>query len=222
MSEKTNLGAIFYPTGTEEKPIPFDSLYLPWIWKEIYFDGVYMDIFNQKKDMVVIDIGANCGLVTKFMREFSKKVYAIEPDANHFEALKKNKEFNNWDNVELFNVAMAEKDDEMTLHTLDSNQTCNSLNNDYGQGGQKVKTVRFDTFFKENNIEKVDFVKCDVENYEDILLRSEGFLKAADKIGAIEVEFHNPEWMKLVEHMVKLGFNARRYDCSAIVVLFTR
>lgn len=219
---KTNLGAIFYPTGTDKKPIPFESLYLPWIWKEIYFDGVYSDIFNQKKDMVVIDVGANSGLVTKFMREFSKKVYAIEPDKNHFAALKKNKEFNKWDNVDVFELALADKDGEMTLNTFESNQTCNSLMNDYGQGGQKVKTMRFDTFFKENNIDEVDFVKCDVENYEDILLRSEGFINVADKIKAIEVEFHNANWMKLVEDVVALGYEARRYDCSAIVVLFTR
>lgn len=219
---KTNLEAIFYPTGTEEKPIPFDSLFLPYIWKEIYFDSVYTDIFNQKKDMVVIDVGANCGLVTKFMREYSSKLYAIEPDPNHFEALKKNKEFNKWDNVDLFEMALADTDGKMTLHTFESNQTCNSLSNDYGQGGHEVKTMRFDTFFKENNIDEVDFVKFDVENYEDILLRSEGFINIASKIKAIEVEFHNSEWPKLVQHMISLGFNARRYESSAIIVLFTR
>jgi len=71
------LGAIYYPKGTEDKPIPFDSLYLPYIWKEIYFDGIYLDIFNTKKDMVVLDVGANIGLVTQYMRDFAKKVYAI-------------------------------------------------------------------------------------------------------------------------------------------------
>jgi len=219
---ETNLGAIFYPTGTEEKPIPFESLYLPWIWKEIYMDGIYTDIFNQKKDMVVIDIGANSGLVTKYMRDYAKIVYAIEPDPNHFAALKKNKEYNKWDNVEIFNAAVAESNGKMMLNTLDNNQTCNSLANDYGQGGNEVETIRLDAFMAANKIKEVDFVKCDVENYEDILLRCEGFTNVADKIKAIEVEFHNADWKLLVEHMIKLGFTARRYDSSAIIVLFTR
>lgn len=219
---KTDLGAIFYPAKSGGKDIPFDSLYLPWIWKEIYFDGIYTDIFNQKKDMVVIDVGANVGLVTKYMREFSKKVYAIEPSPEHFEALKKNKEFNGWDNVEVFNAALADKDGEMVIHSLESNRTCNSIVNDYGQGGTPVKTYRFDTFMKENNIEKVDFVKFDVEGAEDLILRSEGFRAVFDKISAIEVEFHENTWPKLVEYMIGLGFQARRYDCAAVVVLFTR
>lgn len=222
-TNKTKLGGLFYPTAdTNGNEIPFDSLYIPWIYKEIYFDGIYTDVLNQKKDMVIMDVGANIGVVTQHMRDYAKKIYAIEPSPEHFEALSKNKEFNNWDNVEIFNAALAEKDGEMTIYALDSNRTCNSLANNYGQGGSIVKTYRFDTFMKENNIDTVDFVKCDVENYEDILLRSEGFTNVADKIRAIEVEFHNPQWPALVEHMIKLGFEARRYDCSAIVILFTR
>lgn len=210
------LKALFYPD------VPFDTLFIPYIYKEIYFDGIYTDVLNQKKDMVIVDVGANIGVVTDHMRAYAKKIYAIEPSTQHFEALKKNKEFNNWDNVELFNMAIADKDGEMVLHTLDQNKTCYSLVNDYGQGGETVKTMAFDTFFKENNIDEVDFMKFDVENADDMILRSLGFLTVAPKIKAIEVEFHNNNWQLLVNHMIGLGYQARRYDCSAIVVLFTR
>lgn len=218
----TDLGAIFYPTKSAGRDIPFDSLYIPWIYKEIYFDSIYTDIFNQKKDMVVIDVGANIGIVTKFMREFSKKVYAIEPSSMHFEALKKNKEFNKWDNVEVFNMALSDKDGETTINFLPNNLTCNSITNDYGQGGEKVKTMAFDTFMEQNGIDSVDFVKFDVEGAEDMILRSGGFIKIAPKIKAIEIEFHYPTWMQLVEYMGTLGYSARRYECSAIVILFTK
>lgn len=216
------LNALFYPAGTKEKPIPFDSLYIPWIYKEIYFDGIYTDILNQKKDLVIMDVGANIGVVTQHMRNYAKKVYSIEPSPEHFEALKRNKEFNKWNNVEIFNAALADKDGEMTIHTLSSNRTCNSLINDYGQEGFPVKTFRFDTFMKENNIDSVDFVKFDVEGAEDMILRSEGFRNVADKVKAIEVEFHYPTWQELVKYMIGLGYQARRYECAAIVVLFTR
>ena len=210
------LKALFMPD------VPFESLFIPYIYKEIYFDGLYIDIFNQKKDMTVIDVGANIGVVTNYMRDYCKKIYAIEPSREHFEALSKNKEFNKWDNVEVFNAAMADRDGEMTLNTLDGNRTCHSLVNDYGQGHETVKTFRFDTFMNENKIDSVDFVKFDVEGAEDMILRSEGFINVASKIKAIEVEFHYPTWQLLVEHMIKLGYTARKYDSSAIVVLFTR
>lgn len=214
--KKQPLKALFYPN------VPFDTLYIPYIYKEIYLDGVYVDVCNQKTDMTVLDVGANIGIVTQHLRDYSKKVYSIEPSKAHFEALKKNKEFNGWDNVEIFNMALADKDGEMTLNTLESNKTCHSLTNDYGQGGEVVKTMAFDTFFEENNIEQIDFCKFDVEGAEDMILRSEGFKKVAEKITAIEVEFHYPTWPQLVEHMQSLGYTARKYDSSAIIILFTR
>ena len=178
--------------------------------------------FNQKKDMVVVDVGANIGIVTQYMRQYASKLVAIEPSTDSFAALKKNKEFNGWDNVELFNFALADKDGEMTLNTLASNRTCYSLALDYKEGGEKVKTVAMDTFFKENKIDKVDFMKFDVEGAEDLILRSAGFQKVAEKISAIEIEFHLQNWQELVKYMMGLGYKARRYESSAIILLFTR
>lgn len=210
------LKALFYPD------VPFDTLFIPYIYREIYLEGLYVDITNDKKDMVIVDVGSNIGVTVQYFRDFAKKVYAIEPSSQHFEALKKNKTYNKWDNVEIFKLAIADKDGEMKLNTLEQNKTCHSLINDYGQGGEMVKTQAFDTFFKENKIKKVDFMKFDVEGAEDMILRSEGFKKVADKIQAIEVEFHYPTWTSLVEYMISLGFKAKRYDSSAIVVLFYR
>ena len=216
------LGGLFYPVENSGRKISFDSLYIPYIYKEIYLDGLYVDIFNTKKDMVVIDVGANCGIVTDYMRPYSKKIYAIEPSTEHFEALKKNKEFNKWDNVEIFKLAIADKDGEMTLHTNEQNRTCHSLTLDYKQGGEKVKTMRMDTFLEKNKIKKVDFVKFDVEGAEDLILRSAGFQKVVNKIEAIEVEFHLPNWQETVSYMMQLGYKARRYESSAIVILFVK
>lgn len=219
---KNELGALFYPKGTKKNPIKFDSLFIPYIYKEIYLDGVYVDIFNQKKDMTVIDVGANIGIVTQYMRQYCKKLYAIEPSSEHFEALKKNKEFNKWDNVEIFNVALADKDGEMTLNKNENNRTCHSLTLNYNQGGEKVKTMSMDTFLAKNKIKEVDFMKFDVEGAEDLILRSEGFKKVAERIKAIEVEFHLPNWQELVEYMIGLGYKARRYESEAIIILLTR
>lgn len=220
---KTELGALFYPSkDANGKPVPFDSLFIPYIYREIYFEGVYIDVLNQQKDMVIIDVGANIGVTVDHFRKYAKKVYAIEPSPEHFTALKKNKEFNNWDNVELFEMALADKDGEMTIHTHEQNRTCNSITNDYLQGGFPVKTIAMDTFLKENNIDHVDFMKFDPEGAEELILFSEGFKKVADKFDAIECEFHHPTWPEIVKFMQSLGFKARRYDSSAVIVLFTR
>lgn len=243
----TKLGAIFYPTETAGKKIPFESLYLPYIWKEIYFDGVYIDILNQRTGMKILDVGSQIGLTVKHFIPHAKKIYSIEPSPEHFEALQANKTFNHWDNVELFNVALADKDGETTLTQNESNRTTNTIvigdkvgENEYkfnyakgisqptikaGKGYKnqvKVKTVAFDTFFKQNKIEQVDFCKFDVEGAEDLILRSEGFKKVYEKIKAIEIEFHFPTWRLLADYLVSLGYSPRVYPTSAIIILFTR
>jgi len=238
------LGALYFPIGTEEKPIPFDSLFIPYIYREIYFDGVYIDVLNGRKDMTIIDVGSNIGITVNHFRPYAKKVYAIEPSPEHFEALKMNKEYNHWDNVELFNVAMADKDGETTLTQNTMNRTMNTIAlgkkidektytsnipnaqvlpaNQFYENQYTVKTVAFDTFMEQNKIDTVDFCKFDVEGAEDLILRSEGFRKIADRIKAIEIEFHFPSWPQLADYMVSLGYKARRYPCDAIVILFSR
>ena len=210
------LKALFYPD------VPFESLFIPHIYKEIYFERVYADIFNQNHDMVIMDVGANIGIVTGYMKDYARKVYAIEPASEHFEALQKNKEFNKWDNVEIFKIAIADKDGEMKLNKYNDNRTMYSLTSDFGQGNELVKTMAMDTFFDVNNIENVDFMKFDVEAAEDLILRSEGFKKVVSRIKAIEVEFHLPFGQELINYMVGFGYKAKRILADSIIVLFTR
>jgi FkbM family methyltransferase len=244
---KPELGALFYPTkDTFGQDIPFDSLYIPYIYKEIYLEGVYLDVLNQKKDLTIVDVGANIGVTVQYFRPYAKKLYAIEPSPEHFAALKQNKEFNKWDNVEIFNYALAGKDGQMEFSQNSQNRTMNSLivgkevgvhKHELQSGIQDltgtitakgydnhvtVQTKSIDHFFEENNIEEVDFMKFDPEGAEDMILRSEGFKKIAHKIKAIEVEFHFPTWQNLVGYLQSLGYQARRYDSSAIIVLFFR
>lgn len=239
----TKLKALFYPD------VDFETLYIPHIYREIYIEKIYKDIFKDKQpnSMTIVDVGANIGIVTQYMQPFAKKLYAIEPSEEHFEALAKNKEFNGWDNVELFKLALADKDGEMTLSQNSQNRTMNSLmvSNRHDRNTDKlilydginekpmlsvrgydtkttVPTKSIDHFFEENNIDEVDFMKFDVEGAEDLILRSEGFKKVAPKIKSIEVEFHFPTWKELVAYMIGLGFTAKQYKSSAIVILFTR
>lgn len=231
--KEPKLGALFYPTTDQDgNSIPFDTLFIPYIYREIYFEGVYIDVLNQRKDMVIVDVGANIGVTVDHFKNYAKVVYAIEPSPENFTALKKNKEFNNWDNVVLCNYALADKNGEMEFAQAPNNRTTNALidkegSHAVGPGGWynksfKVPTKSIDTFFEENNIDEVDFMKFDPEGSEELILYSEGFKKVAPKIKAIECEFHHSDWPNIVKYLQDLGYTARRYESSAVIVLFTR
>ena len=215
------LKALFYPD------VKFDTLFIPYIYKEIYLDGVYLDIFNTRKDMVCLDIGANIGIVTQYMRDFSKKIYAVEPAKDHFEALTKNIEYNKWDNVVPIKATIAPKDGEMTLLYDKYNRTTYAIDwpgikRDRDDGKEEVRTICFETLLNENKIDKVDFCKFDVEGFEEPILMGDSFRRVVNRIDAIEVEFHFNDFPKIVEHMIRLGYKARRFECSSIIILFTK
>lgn len=190
--------ALFYPE-------PFETSLIPHIYREIYISRVYRKIENGK---TAVDLGANIGLVSEFLKDKFEKVYAVEPAVEHFEALKANKEYNKWENVEIFNLAIADKDGERELYHHNDNRTSHSLIEDNGDGGEMVKTKRIDTFFKENNIEEVDMLKVDIESAEEILFKSEGFRNVRKQIKNMMVEFHgeSPEVREMMKVLKKLDF----------------
>lgn len=218
------LKALHYPGN-----VPFDALFIPAIYHEIYYDGIYMDVVNvldkHKTDPIVVDVGANIGIVTQYLRDHAKKVYSIEPATEHFEALSKNKEFNGWDNVEIFNYAISDKDGEARLKFYEPNHTSHSLVyhiNIDEKFSEMVKTRKLTTFFEEAGITHVDFMKFDVEGAEDLILPSEDFKEASKIIDNILIEFHFPTFPEHVNRLIQLGYQAKRYPCSAVVFDFNK
>jgi FkbM family methyltransferase len=212
------LKALFYPD------VPFHSLAFEWIFKEIWLDQVYEDVVKDgKTDKIMIDIGCNIGLVTHYLRDFCSKIYCIEPSSEHFEALSINKEYNYWDNVSLYNIAITGKDGEVTLRKNSSNRTMNSIAfANTGGEEQKVEGQTLETFFKQNNITHVDFCKLDVEGAEFDIMTSDGFKNVIDKVDMIEIEFHDDKWVELNDLMLGFGFKSKVFEVGAKVILYYR
>lgn len=211
------LKALFRPD------VPFDSLYIPWIYREIYFERIYDKVLDgSRRDLTIVDVGANIGIVTQYMMDYANKVYSIEPTSQHFEALKQNKEFNGWNKVELFNMAIADKNGTMNINLDPNNRTCCSLVVGGATGRETVKTQTLETFMAENNIDVIDFMKFDTEGGEDLIFPSAGFLNVAPRIKSILVEFHFPSHVNHVKNLESIGYKATHIPSSAIVYLFQR
>ena len=165
---------------------------------EIYRECIYHNFLNGKKNLTIIDAGANVGFTAFYFSEYAKVVHAIEPAKEHMEVLKKMIEFNGLqDIVKPHNFALSIKDDVGEL-THYSNTTMYSLYpNIKGDsrlsvtGKEPIALKRIDTFFKEQNIEHCDFLKLDVEGVEYEILGSDSFSNVAQKIDQMVVEVHN-------------------------------
>ena len=154
-----------------------------------------------KKDMVIIDVGANIGMASYYFKDWAKVIYAMEPSRMHYEALLKNIE--PYPHIKPFNVALANYDGLDILTSAENDSIPVSF---FGKGKvqERVVLTTLDKFMAENSIEHVDLLKIDTEGSEYIILPSTGFLDVAHKIDYIIGEAHYvgdkllPEFIPLI------------------------
>jgi FkbM family methyltransferase len=126
-------------------------------------------IFNNiPRKRTMIDIGANIGIFARPSAELFEQVICFEPVFKNFEVLQKNLE--NYDNVELHNLGLGDKDQIVTfeLQTLKCGHT--------KQVEEFVPNPEFEkhtgelTTLDRFNFQSVDWIKIDVEGFENAVL----------------------------------------------------
>ena len=119
-----------------------------------------------EKDEVVVDVGANIGYYTLLMAKRAKKVYAIEPDREVFEILKKNVKENNFKNVVLLNLAGGDKKEKKYLIKDKNNYGNSRLNN---KKGVLIDCLRLDEIL--SNEQKISLIKIDTQGWEPAVIK---------------------------------------------------
>lgn len=128
---------------------------------------------------VIFDIGANIGNHTLYWAKKRNQniIYAFEPVKDTYKILCKNIEINELKNVYTYNVGFSDtktKASEIKFRIQNTGDT--HLKHD--ENGP-YKLVTLDQFVEENHIEKIDFIKIDVEDMEINVLK--GSIKTLEK-----------------------------------------
>jgi len=132
-----------------------------------------------KPGAVIIDIGAHIGLFSVIASQVTGKagkVYAFEPTPGTYALLQKTVVINHEEQVvETFQKAVGKENGKITFFVSDNQaDNSNSLVNYKEHSslhGIDVIVTSIDNFVKEKNINKLDFIKIDVEGAEyDTLL----------------------------------------------------
>ncbi|MCD6011920.1 MAG: FkbM family methyltransferase [Flavipsychrobacter sp.] len=146
-------------------------------WK-IFFFGEYEEGTNSilskyiKPNDVVIEAGANIGSETLLIARMLKqgRVYAFEPNPYTFDRLKINASINELENISTYDYALGESDTTIQFNIYPKNFCNSGMSSKYMETSNTrkidVTQKKLDTFLKENNINKVDFIKMDIQGAE--------------------------------------------------------
>jgi len=146
--------------------------YVNAVTKEIFEGNIYERIFQVEEGDVVVDLGASLGPFTySILPKNPKQCFVVEPLSYQVEVLKKNV---GRENVKIIQGAITDK---------------KKIEISWDNISESVPTFSFKEFLDDNNIEKIDFLKCDCEGGEyDVFQPSNiEFLKTVPKI---VTEFH--------------------------------
>lgn len=184
-----------------------------------------------KKDTVFLDIGANSGsFVFQLENKLSpKNIYAFEPNKNLFSRLKRI-----FPQVHIYPLALSDRNEtaEFKIPVIKGKTYTSrgTLKLDYREDEeskhilQQVKVMKLDDWADQENLEKIDFIKIDVEGNEMQTLRgAKTVIKKFHPTMMVEMEqrHHSEPLHQLISEIENWGYqtfflNRKTFDLEKL------
>ncbi len=149
----------------------------------VFFFGAYErselcligDILSAVRAPISADIGANIGHHTMFLSRYSERVHAFEPFAPVRRRLQSHIDANRLENIVVHDIGLSDVDETQEYYLPKGTNwgTGSFVGGGNDQAAQKVRLTvcEGDSYFRDHGIDRLDFIKLDVEGYEGHVLR---------------------------------------------------
>ncbi len=175
----------------------------------IYFDykvKIHESIIEKiKSSTIIFDIGGNIGSSALFYSKIApfSRIYSFEPHPDTYNCALENLSLNESNNIHLINLGIGNKKENLKMYEV--NQHNPGMNRILeGDRNFPYKLIKLDTMANicnELNIEKIDFIKIDVEGFEYAVISSGEYIIRKSK-PVILVELDD-------DHLIEHGSNAK-------------
>ena len=169
-----------------------------------YQDGAGFDVAVKPGD-VVVDAGSWIGDFAAYAARKGARVYAFEPTPETFGVLRKTAELN----PGIIPVDKGLGDEPKRLPLFASASMRNTAGNHFQECGNAETTgegaeiVTLDSFVRDNGLERVDFIKADIEGYERHMLAGarETLRRFAPRLAICT--YHLPDDPEVLERLIR-------------------
>lgn len=179
-----------------------------------------------KDDDYIVDAGANIGIFSIFAVQYAKngKIFAFEPAKSTFEILKYNTskynniiplklalgKFRGVNKIRVFKISKG-------VSTLLDSDVIDDFSKSFGEyKDEEIDVITLDDFIKENNIQKINFIKIDTEGYELNIL--EGAIETIKKFNPVIVvsAYHSPHHKIMIPQFILSINNKYKYKINKV------
>ncbi len=169
----------------------FSSIREIWV-RKVYTKNNFVILPD---DGFVVDLGANVGAFTMLALAHSKacKVIAVEPNAEFNKLLHRQVSLNNFD----------KRVSSQRYFIGASSHTQKEMLKDPASKDAQFITQK--EFIELNNLNRIDFLKCDIEGSEFDFITDTSLLQITQQL-AVEIHDHAGNRNEFIEKLVRLGF----------------
>lgn len=169
-----------------------------FIQRSLFLWGHDQDAFKFIRSRVrpgdtFVDVGANVGIYSLIASQIvgsNGRVISVEPNPSTFARLSRTVAENNIANITLCNVGLADTSAKLELYTgtSEGNDTASMLPG-VSTKSVTVAVLPLDRLAEQCGVEKIDYMKIDVDGFEHKVFAGAGKLMASGKIRNVQCEF---------------------------------
>ncbi|MGZ3863606.1 MAG: FkbM family methyltransferase [Bacteroidia bacterium] len=185
----------------ELRDILYEHIYKAGYDCPYYYEGPYEyeEIFLKEGD-VVIDAGANIGMFSALASHKGANVFSFEPVPQNQKLLELTKSLSK--NITVCPFALSDKSGKMSLSMEEEGNIGSFMESKNSKNTFEVDCITLDEFAEKNKLEKISFIKADIEGAERKMLAgaTEVLKNFAPKLAICT--YHYPEDPKLLEEII--------------------
>lgn len=155
-------------------------------WNSLDGDKTLRVNYDLNESSVVVDVGGYEGQwASDIFSRYCCNIFVFEPVQSFSKKIIDRFKLNN--KIKVYSLGLSNKDKEISISLIDDSSSLYKKTSN----SEQIKVVDTSNFFKNNQIEKIDLIKINIEGSEYELLEnliSSGFIK---KIKNIQVQFHD-------------------------------
>ncbi|GHV08061.1 hypothetical protein AGMMS50229_15890 [Campylobacterota bacterium] len=179
---------------------------IEWIERYIGGEGAYgykdgnFDVTVKAGD-TVIDAGAWIGDFAAYAASKGAKSYAFEPTSASYAILQKTAALND-NKIIPIQKGLGDRECELLISLNEQNSGANSILNVQNANTETISITSLDRFVEENHIDRIDFIKADIEGAERDMLKGARSVLATHAPKLAICTYHLPDDPQVLEEII--------------------